>query len=226
MIAQLSPRQRAAREQWRPGSLSRARLLAGQLIAADERRRAQLVESHLHLLDFAAPHWARRYPSLDRDDLRQAAFFGLRRAAERFDPERGVLFSTFAWHHLRAAVQAELPSLLGIVRVPKRHAFPRPVVASFDDAAHAAAAPEPSSDEHADPFEIVAATEDRERITRALGQLRHPRDREVIARRFGLDGRAPENLREIGEALGGISTERVRQLLDRGLGELRDLLAE
>jgi len=221
MIAQLSPRQRAAHRVW-ADPMKRCAILAGQLIAAEERRHARLVEGHLHLLGLAAAHWSRRYPSLDRDDLRQAAYFGLRRAAETWDPTRGVLFSTFAFHWLRDAIQRELPSLLGVVRVPKRPAFARPVVASFDDAERDGA-PEPEA-ASCDPFEIVAAAEDRERITHALGALRNPRDREVIARRFGLDGRAPENLREIGEAMGGISIERVRQLEARALRELRVLL--
>lgn len=184
----------------------------------------QLVEDHLHLLDLAAGHWARRYPVLDRDDLRQAAYFGLRRAAERFDPERGVLFSTFAFHALRNAIQESIPDLLGVVRVPRAAMFPRPSVTSLDDDG---AAPEPEDDCTAsDPAEVACHAEDRQRIRAALGQLRHARDREVIARRFGLDGHAPENLREIGEALGGISIERVRQLETRALTALRDLLAE
>lgn len=218
-----NPRAHAARRQW-SDPLGRARILAGQLIAADERRRARLVESHLHLLDFAAAHWSRRYPSLDRDDLRQAAYFGLRRAAELWDPERGVLFSTFAFHWLRDAIQQALPHHLGVIRVPKRPTAPRPIVASFDDADHGGA-PEPSAADGADPFEVVAAAEDHARIHSALGKLRNARDREVISMRFGLAGEPPLNLREIGEVLGGISIERVRQLELRALAELRDLLA-
>lgn len=222
MIAQLSPRQRAARRQW-ADPLARARLLAGQLIAADERRRAQLVESHLHLLDFAAAHWSRRYPVLDRDDLRQAAFFGLRRAAETWDPfhPSGASFSTFAFHGLRDAIQQSLPHILGVVRVPKRHAFPHPVVASFDDNA-----PEPQDESTAcDPSELASAAEDRERVRAALGKL-HPRDALVAELRFGINGAGrPHTFAEIAERL-GVTGERVRQIEARALSRLRAALAE
>lgn len=65
----------------------------------------------------------------------------------------------------------------------------------------------------------------------ALGDLA-PKEREVMALRFGLDGEEPRTLQEIGDRL-GVSRERVRQLearakekLRRGTkaGELRSLL--
>jgi RNA polymerase primary sigma factor len=42
----------------------------------------------------------------------------------------------------------------------------------------------------------------------------------VLARRFGLDGEAPQTLEEVGASL-GITRERVRQLESRALRELR-----
>ncbi len=85
------------------------------------------------------------------DDLRQAAYFGLRCAAERFDPERGVLFSTFAFHRLRNAIQCALPNLLGVVRVPRAASFPRPRMASLDDQGEGAPEPEDESTVSAPP---------------------------------------------------------------------------
>lgn len=213
-------RRHAARRAW-ADPMRRARILAGQLIAADERRRTRLVESHLHLLDLAAAHWSRRYPILDRDDLRQAAYFGLRRAAERFDPERGVLFSTFAFHGLRDAIQRELPSLLGMVRVPKRPTAPRPSVASFEDDA-----PEPEDEgTTSNPYEVASRAEDRERVRFALGKLR-PRDALVAELRFGINGAGrTHTYAEVGERL-GVTGERVRQIEARALSRLRAALAD
>jgi RNA polymerase primary sigma factor len=48
----------------------------------------------------------------------------------------------------------------------------------------------------------------------------NPRMRHVLARRFGLDGLAPQTLEEVGAGL-GITRERVRQLESRALRELR-----
>src|SRR5438309_6329988 len=57
-------------------------------------RRDELVTSHLALAHSLARQFADRGEPLD--DLRQVAAFGLVKAADRFDPERGVQFSTFA----------------------------------------------------------------------------------------------------------------------------------
>jgi RNA polymerase sigma-B factor len=55
--------------------------------------REQLVERFLPL----ARHLARRYSGqAERDDLEQVASFGLLKAIDRFDPDRGLAFTTFA----------------------------------------------------------------------------------------------------------------------------------
>jgi RNA polymerase primary sigma factor len=50
--------------------------------------------------------------------------------------------------------------------------------------------------------------------------LLNPRMKHVVLRRFGLDGRPPQTLEEVGNDL-GITRERVRQLETRALRELR-----
>ena len=54
-----------------------------------------------------------------------------------------------------------------------------------------------------------------------LGRL-SDREREIVNARFGLDGRQPERLREIGERY-GVSVERVRRLEERALAKLRQV---
>jgi RNA polymerase primary sigma factor len=56
-------------------------------------------------------------------------------------------------------------------------------------------------------------------LATALERL-NPRMRHVVLRRFGLDGRPPQTLEEVGNDL-GITRERVRQLETRALRELR-----
>jgi RNA polymerase primary sigma factor len=67
-----------------------------------------------------------------------------------------------------------------------------------------------------------AATADHARsaeLAEAIDRL-NPRMRHVVLRRFGLDGRQPQTLEEVGQDL-GITRERVRQLESRALKELR-----
>jgi RNA polymerase primary sigma factor len=56
-------------------------------------------------------------------------------------------------------------------------------------------------------------------LSRALAQL-PSRLRELLALRFGLDGRPPLTLEEVGAEM-GVTRERVRQLETRALRELR-----
>jgi RNA polymerase primary sigma factor len=56
-------------------------------------------------------------------------------------------------------------------------------------------------------------------LAEALERL-NPRMKHVVLRRFGLDGRPPQTLEEVGNDL-GITRERVRQLETRALRELR-----
>jgi RNA polymerase primary sigma factor len=75
-------------------------------------------------------------------------------------------------------------------------------------------------DEHSQRPDEEAALEHRSReLADALERL-EPRMRYVLTERFGLDGKPPKTLEEVGAGL-GITRERVRQLESRALRELR-----
>jgi RNA polymerase primary sigma factor len=61
-------------------------------------------------------------------------------------------------------------------------------------------------------------------VNEALARL-DPRLRELVVRRFGLEGHPPQTLEEIGQVL-GVTRERVRQLETRALRELRAVAPE
>jgi RNA polymerase primary sigma factor len=69
--------------------------------------------------------------------------------------------------------------------------------------------PDGATSEHARSVELAEAIE---RL--------NPRMKHVVLRRFGLDGKPPQTLEEVGADL-GITRERVRQLETRALRELR-----
>ncbi|MBO0732633.1 MAG: hypothetical protein J2P57_25465, partial [Acidimicrobiaceae bacterium] len=62
----------------------------------DQELRDQLVRAHLGLAEFLARRFANRGEPLD--DLVQVASLALVKAVTRFDPDRGIEFSTFATH--------------------------------------------------------------------------------------------------------------------------------
>lgn len=81
----------------------------------DQAARQRLVTSH-HRLAVAAARRAR--PSGDKvDDLMQQAEIGLLNAADRFDPDKGSRFSTYAMWWIRAALQEYQMSDYSLVRM-------------------------------------------------------------------------------------------------------------
>jgi RNA polymerase primary sigma factor len=71
------------------------------------------------------------------------------------------------------------------------------------------------------PDGMTAAHARSAELARAIDRL-NPRMQHVVVRRFGLDGRPPQTLEEVGQDM-GITRERVRQLETRALKELRQV---
>ena len=78
----------------------------------DPDAREQLVMSHMNLVRFLANKFKNRGEPLD--DLMQVGYLGLLKAIDRFDPERGLEFTTFATPTIlafRVACRSFLPRL-------------------------------------------------------------------------------------------------------------------
>jgi RNA polymerase primary sigma factor len=71
----------------------------------------------------------------------------------------------------------------------------------------------------ASPYDLAESRMERQLLMRGVRQL-NPREREIIERRFGLDGMASETLEQIGASM-GITRERVRQIQQKALSKLR-----
>ena len=84
----------------------------------NRRTRNELIEAHRPL----ATHLARRYANRGEplDDLVQVASVGLLKAVERFDPERGLEFSTFATATVEGELKRHFRDKTWSVRVPRR----------------------------------------------------------------------------------------------------------
>jgi RNA polymerase sigma-B factor len=86
--------------------------------ADDKERRDELVTSHLGLAHQLARRFANRGES--HDDLVQVASLALVKAAERYDPDRGIMFSTFAAASIIGEIKRHFRDRGWAVRAPRR----------------------------------------------------------------------------------------------------------
>jgi RNA polymerase primary sigma factor len=90
--------------------------LAKRVAAGDAEARRQMIAANLRLV----VHWARRYQDrgVDFADLVQEGSFGLMRAVDKFDWQRGFRFSTYATWWIRQALQRAVQQHGNTIRVP------------------------------------------------------------------------------------------------------------
>lgn len=84
----------------------------------ERKLRNELIEAHKSL----ASHLARRFANRGEpfDDLLQVAYLGMLKAVERFDPDRGLEFSTFATATVEGELKRHFRDRTWSVRVPRR----------------------------------------------------------------------------------------------------------
>lgn len=216
---------------------------------ADLGRLAQsrgLVERNLRLAIFVAKRYRGR--GLPMMDLVQEGNFGLMRAAEKYRPETGCRFSTYATWWVHQAIQRAIHNSAAVVRVPvgalaRRSRAVRLLEALRQERGRALystdvpAGPAPiplghvsldnvnqESSRHGSfeaGIEAPAKPEfpvDDDLLRRLLSELRD-RHRHVVVRRHGLDGGAA-SLQDLADEM-GLSRERIRQLQVEALRYLR-----
>jgi RNA polymerase primary sigma factor len=114
---------------WEPVPSYVTRLTQAPLLSADEETqltlaaragcpdaRKRLIESNMRLVVNIAKTFSN--PAVTLEDLVQEGAIGLVRAVERFDPDRGYRFSTYATHWIRQAISRAVNGKSKAIRLP------------------------------------------------------------------------------------------------------------
>ncbi|MHB1773197.1 MAG: sigma-70 family RNA polymerase sigma factor [Acidimicrobiales bacterium] len=202
--------------------------LARRVAAGDAAARSEMVAANLRLVVY----WAKRHigRGVDLEDLVQEGTFGLMRAVEKFDPDRGFHFSTYASWWIRQALERAVVRYGRTIYVPEG-----PLAAARDDGSLrtlptvTASLDQPLDDTGSldlfgllasgedSPEDLVVDSSDRDVILESVDRLREP-DRSVLRLHFGLDG-PPRSLADIGRRL-HVSENKAREAKYRGLALL------
>jgi RNA polymerase primary sigma factor len=225
--------------------------------------RNRFVCANLRLVVAFAKRYGRHHTPLA--DRIQEGNLGLMKAVDRFDPDRGVRFSTYAAWWIRHAITRALTNNARTVRIPahlqalftKANGARRRLWGELGrepelDELAAAIGSDPErlgwalramdlrtvsldaplangrdgdvmeglcDDELPDLVEELVTRRDRTLALLALRDL-PAKDQDILRHRFELPGASPMTLEQIGRRL-GVSRERVRQLQNRALDQLR-----
>jgi RNA polymerase sigma factor (sigma-70 family) len=179
---------------------------------------------------------------MKRSDLFQEGILGLHRAVFRFDPLRLTRFSTYATYWIRQAIRKALIDRSRLIRVPQavQEELRNPETHLSSDEIQrvrrimrdtiSISAGDDDDPEDRLSLEMIEnyETSVNEKlhtgaipvaVSRAMSYL-DSREREVIRRRFGLEGEHLQTLEEIGTSL-HLSRERIRQIETDALKKMR-----
>ena len=238
--------------------------LSRATLTGDFAARQRMIESNLRLVVSIARHYQHR--GIPLDDLIEEGNLGLIHALEKFDPERGFRFSTYATWWIRQNIERAIMNQSRTIRLPVHVVKELNLVLrtlrkidSGEECGHHHSVEQVASllgkslqevqqilalsertasldapldvdpelsigdsiadDADTEPDALVVQREIEQRMADWVSDL-SDRQRQVLERRYGLNGREVETLETIAVEL-GVTRERVRQIQMEGLKALR-----
>jgi RNA polymerase primary sigma factor len=91
-------------------------MLANAAHGGDQHAKDRLIEANMRLVVNIAKHY--HSPVVPFEDLVQEGAIGLMTACDRYDPERGFRFSTYATHWIKQAISRAIDNKARAIRVP------------------------------------------------------------------------------------------------------------